>query len=61
MSHPATRSPRIRLSDRYGPPLPPHMIEALAQDWYLANKEAIDAYNAHVRKHGARTESLRTF
>lgn len=48
----AARKPRVRLCDRYGPPLPPEMIDAMALEWYLQNKEAIDEYNADVAKHG---------
>lgn len=51
----------IPWAERYGPPLPPEMIEELAKHWYQENKEAVDEYNEDVRKHGVLTESLRTF
>ncbi len=30
-------------------------------DWLEANREAIDAYNAHVERDGVFSEDLRTF
>lgn len=34
----------IPWAERYGPPLPPEMIEELAEHWYQENKEAVDEY-----------------
>lgn len=43
---------RVPLAERYGPPMPPEMVRELAERWYQDNKEAFDAYNERVRKHG---------
>lgn len=52
---------RVPFAQRYGPPLPPAMIEALAEEWYQANKEAIDENNAHVREHGPLLDNQRVW
>ena len=32
-----------------------------AEQWYAENKEAVDAYNEYVEKHGLFSDGIRTF
>ena len=45
--------------------LPPRLSEEErkreAEQWYLENKEAVDAYNEYVEKHGLFSDGIRTF
>ena len=45
------------------PPLPKSDEERKreAEQWYAENKEAVDAYNEYVEKHGLFSDGIRTF
>jgi antitoxin CcdA len=46
---------------RHLPQLNPAEREKAARQWYDENKEAVDAYNEMVEKHGLFSDGYRTF
>lgn len=43
------------------PPTSEEERKRSAEQWYAENKEAVDAYNEYVEKHGLFSDGMRTF
>jgi antitoxin CcdA len=43
------------------PPTSEEERKRAAEQWYAENKEAVDAYNEYVEKHGLFSDGMRTF
>lgn len=57
----AAREAGVNLSATLERALVEQLAEVKRKKWRRDNREAIDAYNEHVEKHGAFSDGVRTF
>jgi antitoxin CcdA len=57
----AAREAGVNLSATLERALVEQLAEVKRKKWRKDNREAIDAYNEHVKKHGAFSDGVRTF
>jgi antitoxin CcdA len=57
----AAREAGVNLSATLERALVEQLAEVKRKKWRQDNREAIDAYNEHVEKHGAFSDGVRTF